>query len=105
MDTPAVMAVVAELHTHVGELLARKWNLPTRVCDAIAYHHAPFSSPSSALPLLVNLADDLSAFANDSQENIATTHWTLSHLSITPDTFAEILSRRPRLVQTMEALR
>jgi putative nucleotidyltransferase with HDIG domain len=105
MDTPAVMAVVAELHTQVGGLLARKWNLPERVCEAIAHHHEPFASPSTALPLLVNLADDLSAFANDSKDDIATTHWTLTHLNVMPEAFAEVLAQRPVLVQTMETLR
>jgi len=105
VDTPAVMAVVAELHAQVGELLARKWNLPSRVCDAIAFHHEPFSSPSSALSLLVNLADDLSAFAVDPKDAHATTHWTLTHLSISEETFANVLAQRPLLLQTMDALR
>ena len=105
VDTPAVMAAVAELHAQVGELLARKWNLPTRVCDAIAFHHEPFSSPSNALPLLVSLADDLSASVLDAKAAHATTHWTLTHLGISQDTFATVLAQGPVLVQTLEALR
>ncbi len=48
-------------HTHVGELLAQRWKLPTEVAIGIRHHHsAPDTTDPSKLPaVLVSLADRL----------------------------------------------
>ncbi len=35
-------------HTRVGRTLAERWNLPSRIIDAIAHHHTPEKSDSDA---------------------------------------------------------
>jgi putative nucleotidyltransferase with HDIG domain len=109
MDAPAVLAVVAELHTRVGGMLMRKWGLPTRVVEAITFHHDPRAcSASNLLPLIVNLADELALCALDAndgnEEPGPTTHWTLAQLRMTPDTLAHVVAQRAILVQTLEAV-
>jgi len=45
-------------HAHVGSLLARKWNFPPQLAEAVGYHHNPGSAPSfKALSCIVNLAN------------------------------------------------
>lgn len=45
-------------HAHVGSLLARKWNFPPQLAEAVGYHHNPGSAPSfKALACIVNLAN------------------------------------------------
>ena len=45
-------------HAHVGALLARKWNFPPQLAEAVGYHHNPASAPSyRPLACIVNLAN------------------------------------------------
>jgi putative nucleotidyltransferase with HDIG domain len=45
-------------HARLGAELARRWNLPTRLLDAIEYHHSPeHSKEGYALAYAVHLAD------------------------------------------------
>jgi putative nucleotidyltransferase with HDIG domain len=45
-------------HAHVGALLARKWNFPPQLAEAVGYHHNPSSAPSyRKLACIVNLAN------------------------------------------------
>jgi putative nucleotidyltransferase with HDIG domain len=45
-------------HAHVGALLARKWNFPPQLAEAVGYHHNPMSAPSyRQLACIVNLAN------------------------------------------------
>jgi putative nucleotidyltransferase with HDIG domain len=45
-------------HAHVGALLARKWNFPIQLSDAVGYHHTPMSALSHIeLASIINLAD------------------------------------------------
>jgi putative nucleotidyltransferase with HDIG domain len=45
-------------HAHVGSLLARKWNFPPQLAEAVGYHHNPESAPSfRPLACIVNLAN------------------------------------------------
>jgi putative nucleotidyltransferase with HDIG domain len=45
-------------HAHVGALLARKWNFPPQLIEAVGYHHSPISAPShQQLACIVNLAN------------------------------------------------
>ena len=45
-------------HAHVGSLLARKWNFPAQLAEAVGYHHNPESAPSfRPLACIVNLAN------------------------------------------------
>jgi putative nucleotidyltransferase with HDIG domain len=45
-------------HAHVGSLLARKWNFPPQLAEAVGYHHNPESAPSfKPLACIVNLAN------------------------------------------------
>ena len=51
--------VLGVTHTDIGRWLAEKWNLPSRLTSAIAYHHYPSRSvgSDSQLPALIHLAD------------------------------------------------
>lgn len=45
-------------HAHVGALLARKWNFPPQLSEAVGYHHNPLSAPSyKQLSCIINLAN------------------------------------------------
>lgn len=45
-------------HAHVGALLARKWNFPPQLAEAVGYHHSPMAAPThKQLACIVNLAD------------------------------------------------
>ncbi len=48
-------------HPTIGSLMAKKWNFPVVLVDAIRYHHAPSLSRSShKLGAIINLANALS---------------------------------------------
>jgi len=52
--------VLGVTHAEVGSWLAKRWNLPDQLVDAIAYHHAPGRLQRNAeLPSLIHLADFL----------------------------------------------
>jgi putative nucleotidyltransferase with HDIG domain len=56
----AELAVLDVGHPHIGGWLARKWNLPNALVNAIVYHHQPHLAGSdSKLASIVNLADAL----------------------------------------------
>jgi putative nucleotidyltransferase with HDIG domain len=45
-------------HAHVGALLARKWNFPPQLAEAVGYHHNPNSAPIyKQLACIAHLAD------------------------------------------------
>jgi putative nucleotidyltransferase with HDIG domain len=45
-------------HAHVGAMLARKWNFPPQLAEAVGYHHSPLVAPThKELACIVNLAD------------------------------------------------
>ncbi len=48
-------------HAEIGLWLAGMWNLPTAICDAITYHHAPVNAPreSQSLVAIIHLANNL----------------------------------------------
>jgi putative nucleotidyltransferase with HDIG domain len=52
--------VLGVTHAEVGTWLAERWNLPERLVQAIAYHHAPGRlERGGELPALIHLADFL----------------------------------------------
>jgi putative nucleotidyltransferase with HDIG domain len=45
-------------HAHVGALLARKWNFPPQLSEAVGYHHNPLSAPNfKQLACIINLSN------------------------------------------------
>jgi putative nucleotidyltransferase with HDIG domain len=45
-------------HSHIGALLARKWNFPHQLVEAVGHHHNPLSAPSCRqLSCIVSLAN------------------------------------------------
>jgi putative nucleotidyltransferase with HDIG domain len=45
-------------HAHVGALLAKKWNFPPQLLEAVGYHHDPLSAPRyRQLACIINLAN------------------------------------------------
>jgi putative nucleotidyltransferase with HDIG domain len=45
-------------HAHVGALLARKWNFPPQLAEAVGFHHDPMSAPNfRQLACIANLAN------------------------------------------------
>jgi len=107
-DAPAVLAVVAELHTLVGGMLAQKWRLPAQLAAAIAYHHDPLACPSSSpLPMIVNLADDLAVGAletTDLPDAGRKTHWTLPYLGIGAAAVELLVAQRSVLLESLQAV-
>ncbi len=47
-------------HAHVGALLAKRWNFPVQLIEAVGYHHDPTVAPAHRqLACIVNLANAL----------------------------------------------
>jgi putative nucleotidyltransferase with HDIG domain len=45
-------------HAHAGALLARKWNFPPQLAEAVGYHHNPISAPAhKQLSCIINLGN------------------------------------------------
>lgn len=45
-------------HNKLGEILAKKWQLPASICDTLRYHHAPFKGAvNPELVTVVHLGD------------------------------------------------
>jgi putative nucleotidyltransferase with HDIG domain len=45
-------------HAHAGALLARKWNFPPQLAEAVGYHHNPISAPvHKQLACIINLGN------------------------------------------------
>jgi putative nucleotidyltransferase with HDIG domain len=45
-------------HAHVGAMLARKWNFPPQLAEAVGYHHNPLSAPNHRqLACIINLGN------------------------------------------------
>jgi putative nucleotidyltransferase with HDIG domain len=50
-------------HAHVGALLAKKWNFPPQLSEAVSYHHNPISAPSyRKLACIIGLANSYMIF-------------------------------------------
>lgn len=47
-------------HTTVGAALARRWNFPGEIVDALAWHHQPHLAPPGGLAPLIHYADAIS---------------------------------------------
>lgn len=47
-------------HAAIGAWLAESWGLPSPLCDAIRYHHAPDAGPNDILVPLLHVAEVLS---------------------------------------------
>lgn len=51
--------VLGVAHPEVGAWLARQWNLPEKITDAIRYYHEPLEAPEEhrTLPMLIHVGD------------------------------------------------
>jgi putative nucleotidyltransferase with HDIG domain len=69
LEPAVVWPVLDEFHTQVGHALARRWQLPAAVAEAIAHHHAPeLATPQHAdVVQLVALADLIALVLRDPQ--------------------------------------
>lgn len=92
LDPANVWPSVSAAHARVGGALSDRWNLPSRVADAIRRHH----SPSDELSHLVALADRL-AHARDPGEHAAM-------LDMYPDDVAELERKRETIEATVTEL-
>lgn len=52
----AEKAVLEMDHAQIGGHLARKWELPTVICDAIEMHHIPDHAPTAPMTDLIHLS-------------------------------------------------
>ena len=47
-------------HAHIGALMARKWNFPSQLAEAVGYHHNPLSAPSfRPLACIIGMANSI----------------------------------------------
>lgn len=51
-------------HTHIGHLLAKKWNLPLHIQNAIQYHHQIDSMKRGGISVEQNLVVDITILGN-----------------------------------------
>lgn len=60
----AELEILGVSHGQIGGWLVRKWNLPTTLVNAVAYHHEPaLSGPTSRIVAVVHLGDALARLA------------------------------------------
>lgn len=56
----AEVAMFGYTHAQVGALVAKRWNLPDAICNAIYHHHQPAQNPQSmAMARVIEVADEL----------------------------------------------
>ncbi|RKY84646.1 HD family phosphohydrolase [candidate division KSB1 bacterium] len=57
--------ILGVTHAEIGKWLVEKWNLPSQLCDSIAYHHKPLMSKKNRfLASIINFSDYLCKIAN-----------------------------------------
>jgi len=56
----AEQAVIGMDHAMIGAYLAKKWELPQIICDAIEKHHLPDVAPASLMADLIHVSEVLS---------------------------------------------
>lgn len=56
-------------HSEVGEMLAREWNLPEYLCQAIKFHHSPSMAPEAYQPyaFIAHLGDVIAMLSSSDQ--------------------------------------
>jgi HD-like signal output (HDOD) protein len=62
-DMPPLRAeesILGVTHADVGRWLAERWNLPTHLCETIAFHHTTESMEDKKLAALIQIADVVS---------------------------------------------
>lgn len=80
-------AVIGLDHGVIGSLLARRWQFPPLLCDAIGSHHAPADNGVTPLAAIVQVADaivhalDLAGDATDMVPRLAPEYWQAIGLS------------------------
>jgi putative nucleotidyltransferase with HDIG domain len=92
--------ILGKDHTRVGHLLARKWQLPEALADAIRFHHVALATrPHSALTTIVYLADLLMSRFHPGLEleRLGTAHLAeyLARLDLTPARLPELVNIIP----------
>lgn len=102
-----VFATVDRLHAEIGARVARLWQLPPLVVEAVAYHHDPTSAPEHARAAAVTLlAADLAHHALEPAAHPAgevLAHCTLGALGIYPDELGWIMSRAAEIAAAAKA--
>ena len=59
-DFEAEQAVIGMDHSAIGAHLAKKWNLPLVICNAIENHHSPDVPPTQIMADLIHVSEVLS---------------------------------------------
>jgi putative nucleotidyltransferase with HDIG domain len=98
-------------HAGAGAALAREWDLPDPVTQAIAHHHDPGGAPGHVQAVMITcLADLLShatlcdAATREETETAARQHPVCGLLNLYPDDLDALLARRPAMRELQETL-
>jgi putative nucleotidyltransferase with HDIG domain len=97
-------------HAHVGALLARKWNFPPQLAEAVGYHHNPLSAPEyKQLACIVNLANLLMIHVGigfEKDKNLLLDKQpAAAHLNLSGSVFEELTAEVQMTIKNTSALR
>lgn len=111
-DEGELLVALAEQHTVAGVVLARRWQLPEQIAEAMQFHHEPSAAPRfGELAATAQVADALahltapSALAPAPDEAELRAHPGLRSLNLYPDQVDALLALRPRALEVAEGMR
>lgn len=107
-----LLAALHEHHVEAGVLLARQWQLPEQIAEAMQCHHDPTTSARFRdLTLTVTFADALAhhtapnVFAEPLTEAGLAKHPALAGLNLYPDQVQRLLDQKQRALDVAEGMR
>lgn len=102
------LALMDEFHARVGELLARKWNLPPPVVESIrCYRDYTAADAFRREALMVHCADHFATVLQADDDAVGTEAGNLpalAELNLYPEDVEALLARREQVEQIVEAL-
>lgn len=110
--TGALLAAVHQQHVPAGSLLAREWQLPDQIAEAIACHHDVAAARRFAdMAMTVCLADQIAHFLAPDRlgetptEEQVRQHPVLVGLNLYPDQLESLLQLKDRAMLVTEGMR
>ncbi|MES2309911.1 MAG: HDOD domain-containing protein, partial [Verrucomicrobiota bacterium] len=104
----AVEIVVQEFHAALGAEMVKKWALPERLAETIAYHHNPMEAPTSSQQAqLTRLASDFSHYLVGPlgmTEETLREHPMLAPLNLYEEEVEALFGKKEKVLQLVQAV-
>jgi len=100
-----VRKVSSDIHVKMGEVIAKKWNLPDTIADSIKYHHSVDKARElSEIVLVVHCADKLANFlgyGDESYPSVLENEASFYYLNMSTE---QILELKKSLAEKIEVM-